>query len=386
MGVLANEYVVFARTSPAQKLLIVNACQQRGGIVAVTGDGVNDSPALKKADIGVAMGITGTDVSKDAADMILLDDNFASIVKGIEEGRIIFDNLKKSIAYTLSSNIPEISPYLLYVTAGFPLPLSTPLILCVDLGTDMAPAISMAYEGKESNIMTRKPRDPERDNLVTWRLVSFAYLQIGILQALAGFYAYMVVLWDSVGIDPRSLTNLDADTKFDRSDDALYCCDYANCMYLSANGDRHYTNGKQVTNDMWKEACDDKYPNYQDWAVWNLQKQDRIDALKAAQTAYFISIIVVQWADLLICKTRTLSIFTHGMNNTFMNKAIIFETILGAGISYLPFINIVGTRPLKFVWWCSAIPFNFFIFLYDESRKAWIRKNPKGWLQRTTYW
>lgn len=382
--VLANEYVVFARTSPAQKLLIVNACQQRGGIVAVTGDGVNDSPALKKADIGVAMGITGTDVSKDAADMILLDDNFASIVKGIEEGRIIFDNLKKSIAYTLSSNIPEISPYLLYVCAGFPLPLSTPLILCVDLGTDMAPAISMAYEGKESNIMTRKPRDPEHDNLVTWRLVSFAYLQIGILQALAGFYAYMVVLWDGEGIDPRSLTNLDADGRFDRSDALLYCCNYANCLYYDQASEERFYTTPGMDNDKWSAACSGI--SWGDWAVKALDKQARIDVLKAAQTAYFISIIVVQWADLLICKTRTLSIFEHGMNNTFMNKAIVFETILGAGISYLPFVNLVGTRPLKFVWWCSAIPFNFFIFLYDESRKAWIRKHPKGWLQRTTYW
>merc|ERR1712038_615305 len=188
--VLANEYVVFARTSPAQKLLIVNACQQRGGIVAVTGDGVNDSPALKKADIGVAMGITGTDVAKEAADMILLDDNFASIVNGVEEGRIIFDNLKKSIAYTLSSNIPEIAPFLLFQTAAIPLPLSTVMILLVDLGTDLAPAISMAYEGKEADIMDRAPRNPDIHKLVTWRLVSFAYLQIGVLQALAGFYSY----------------------------------------------------------------------------------------------------------------------------------------------------------------------------------------------------
>jgi soluble P-type ATPase len=132
-NVLTRKFCVFARTSPRQKLLIVAACQERGGIVAVTGDGVNDSPALKKADIGVAMGITGTEVAKDAADMILLDDNFSSIVNGVEEGRIIFDNLKKSIAYTLSSNIPEIAPFLIFQCFGIPLPLSTVMILLVDL-------------------------------------------------------------------------------------------------------------------------------------------------------------------------------------------------------------------------------------------------------------
>jgi sodium/potassium-transporting ATPase subunit alpha len=138
--------IVFSRTSPQQKLIIVEGCQRQGAIVAVTGDGVNDSPALKKADIGVAMGIAGSDVSKQAADMILLDDNFASIVIGVEEGRLIFDNLKKSIAYTLTSNIPEISPFLFFIIFNVPLPLGTVTILCIDLGTDMVPAISLAYE------------------------------------------------------------------------------------------------------------------------------------------------------------------------------------------------------------------------------------------------
>jgi sodium/potassium-transporting ATPase subunit alpha len=194
--ILDHSQIVFARTSPQQKLIIVENNQRRGEIVAVTGDGVNDAPALKKADIGVAMGIMGSDVSKEAADMILLDDNFASIVSGVEEGRLIFDNLKKSIAYTLSSNIPEIAPFLTYITLECPLPLGTVLILCVDLGTDMIPAISMAWEQAESDIMKRPPRNADIDRLVTKKLIMFSYLQIGVIQALAGFYTFFVVLMD----------------------------------------------------------------------------------------------------------------------------------------------------------------------------------------------
>merc|ERR1719462_713157 len=211
--VLTKKSIVFARASPQQKLIIVQACQERGGVVAVTGDGVNDSPALKKADIGVAMGVTGTDVAKESADMILKDDNFASIVNGVEEGRIIFDNLKKSIAYTLSSNIPEIAPFLFYQVAGIPLPLPTVMILLVDLGTDLAPAISMAHEGAEADIMQRAPRKQNVDKLVTMRLISFSYLQIGCIQALAGFYAYFVVLWN-YGIAPADTIGMDDDNLF----------------------------------------------------------------------------------------------------------------------------------------------------------------------------
>merc|ERR1712214_145154 len=262
--------IVFARTSPQQKLIIVEGCQRMGRIVAVTGDGVNDSPALKKADIGVAMGIVGSDVSKQAADMILLDDNFASIVTGVEEGRLIFDNLKKSIAYTLTSNIPEISPFLLFILADVPLPLGTVTILCIDLGTDMVPAISMAYEKAETDIMKRAPRDSARDKLVNERLISMAYGQIGMLQALSGFIVYFVILMEN-GFLPEDLLGL-----------------------------RKYWDSAAI-NDL-----KDSYG--QEWTY-----RDRKILEYTCHTAFFVSIVVVQWADLIICKTRKNSVFQQGM-------------------------------------------------------------------------
>jgi sodium/potassium-transporting ATPase subunit alpha len=169
--------VVFARTTPEQKLLIVDACQRLGHVVAVTGDGVNDSPAIKKANIGVAMG-SGSDVAQNAADMVILNDDFSSIVNGVEEGRLIFDNLKKSIAYTLTSNIPEIWPFIFFIIFSVPLPLTTVLILCIDLGTDMVPAIAFAYEHPELDIMERYPRNSKVDYLVGKKMISFSYLQL----------------------------------------------------------------------------------------------------------------------------------------------------------------------------------------------------------------
>jgi sodium/potassium-transporting ATPase subunit alpha len=185
--------IIFARVAADQKLHIVRALQKKMHVVAVTGDGVNDAPALKTADIGIAMGISGTDVAKETADMILLDDNFASIVAAIEEGRGIYDNIRKFLTYILTSNIPEIVPYLAFALLRIPLPLTVIQILAVDLGTDMLPALGLGADKPEPGVMKRPPR-PRRERLLNWALLARAYLFLGAFEALAGMGAYFFVL------------------------------------------------------------------------------------------------------------------------------------------------------------------------------------------------
>ena len=185
--------IIFARVGADQKLRVVEALKRKGHIVAVTGDGVNDAPALKQAHIGIAMGIGGTDVAKEASDMILLDDNFASIVSAVEEGRAVFANIRKFLTYILTSNIPEIIPYLAFVLLKIPLPLTVMQILAVDLGTDMLPALGLGVEKADPDVMKKPPR-PRAERLLNWPLLARAYLFLGMLEAAAAMAAFFYVL------------------------------------------------------------------------------------------------------------------------------------------------------------------------------------------------
>jgi Ca2+-transporting ATPase len=188
---ILSDEVIFARVAPEQKLQVVSALQDMKQIVAVTGDGVNDSPALKKADIGVAMGISGTDVAKEAADMILTDDNFASIVNAIEEGRAVYNNIRKFVLYIFNSNMAAAVPMVLYLFSrgAIPLPLTIMQVLAIDLGTDMVPAMGLGVERPEAGIMYAPPRS-QTESLLSRSLVLKAFCWYGILEAAFGIAAY----------------------------------------------------------------------------------------------------------------------------------------------------------------------------------------------------
>ncbi|XP_021092056.1 potassium-transporting ATPase alpha chain 2 isoform X1 [Heterocephalus glaber] len=344
--ILANySEIVFARTSPQQKLIIVEGCQRQDAVVAVTGDGVNDSPALKKADIGIAMGIAGSDAAKNAADMVLLDDNFASIVTGVEEGRLIFDNLKKTIAYTLTKNIAELCPFLIYIIVGLPLPIGTITLLFIDLGTDIIPSIALAYEKAESDIMNRKPRHKKKDRLVNHQLAIYSYLHIGLMQALGAFLVYFTV-YAQQGFWPTSLINLRVRWEKDELNDV---------------------------EDSYGQEWTRYQRKYLEWTGY---------------TAFFVGIMVQQIADLIIRKTRRNSIFQQGL---FRNKVIwvgiasqiIIALILSYGLGSVTALSFTMLRPQ---YWFVAIPHAILIWVYDEVRKLFIRRYPGSWWDKNMYY
>lgn len=280
-----------------------------------------------------------------------MDDNFASIVRGIEEGRLIFANLKKSIAYTLTSNIPEITPFLCQITLKIPLALTTIMILCVDLGTDMLPAISFAYESPEQDIMKQPSRDRRKDKLVTWQLISFSYLQIGMIQAVAAFTAYFYVFQRVGNISSASLIN-----------------------------------GRQGV--VWEDNQDDDDNNldctFKDDSGDCIYYDERVDLLRRAQTAFLASIVITQIGCALACKTRLNSLFTQATLNWVLNFGILEEILLIVLLVYAPFLQYAfQTFPMDGVDWLVAIPFSVGIVLYDEVRKYWLRKvGPDHWFYK----
>ncbi|XP_067826827.1 potassium-transporting ATPase alpha chain 2-like [Heptranchias perlo] len=342
---VSHNEIVFARTSPQQKLIIVEACQRQGSIVAVTGDGVNDSPALKKADIGIAMGIAGSDAAKNAADMILLDDNFASIVTGVEEGRLIFDNLKKAIAYTLTKNMAELCPFLIYIITSIPLPIGTIAILLIDLGTDIIPSISLAYEKAERDIMNVQPRNSKRDRLVNVQLASYSYLQVGVIQSIGGFLCYFTVLADQ-GWLPSRIIGI-----------------------------------RLIWEDTTNNDVEDSYGQ-----EWTYRQRQYIQW--TCYTAFFVGIVIEQLADLIIRKTRRNSIFQQGI---FGNKVLWIGLLSQVGIAvflcYCPgMLESLHFIPLRVEYWFVAMPFAILIFVYDEIRKLFIRRHPGSWWDKNMYY
>ena len=412
---LMKRDVVFARTSPEQKLIIVDGCQKLSHVVAVTGDGVNDSPAIKKSDIGIAMGKVGTDVAKEAADIILLDDNFANIVLGIKRGRIIFDCLKKVTGYNLTSNVAELIPFLGFVIFQFPLPLTTISILCMDVFSIIYPNIALASEGAESIIMNRKPRNLKTDSLCTLRMFGYAYLFLGIIQCLGCFANYFAVLndygfsvssifflnnklgWGSYNMGNELISYNQYDTEYFGNPYA-YMADNFDILGLSNQEQLllkgyhrrfDYTTKKDISVDL-RVFFPDLSKKEDFWGgckINSINKKNNVqvcwtpDAIIHAQTAFFAGMITMQIANGLCYRTISQSIYSHVLNNWMMNIAYLVEIIIVFFLNYTPYLNdAFGFRALRWEHYVASMAFFGVMIFYDELRKLLVRsfKRPDG--------
>jgi sodium/potassium-transporting ATPase subunit alpha len=358
---LSRKQIVFARTMPQQKQDIVSHLQEMGHIVAVTGDGVNDAPALKKADVGVAMGIVGSDVAKEAAKVILTDDNFASIVNGIAEGRLIFDNLKKCIIYVLVHITPEFVPFLLFVAFQIPLTLQVIMILVIDLGTDMFPAIALAYEGMEGIIMEKPPRSTVTDRLASWRLWVMGYVWLGGLETALCFFTFYSIMAEW-GFTAASLVNsangfggtgnLVPFTFIKLATETDKCTAFCNASI--------WTNMPKTPGDEY--LCEKEFPcvancprlkffcdmgqnnpvwfNTRSYEYYDMNKDFssyRIDALSSAQSGYLFTIVLGQMATMLCVKTRFTSLFKRGLDNFYVNLSFPISLAVIVFVVFPPF-------------------------------------------------
>ncbi|CAK77664.1 unnamed protein product (macronuclear) [Paramecium tetraurelia] len=416
---LSKPQLVFARTSPAQKLIIVTACQKRGHIVAVTGDGVNDSPAIKKADIGIAMGITGSDVAQDAADMILLNDDFSNIVVGIQEGRRIFDNFKKVIAYALTANTAELIPFLAFIIFRLPLPLTTILVLCVQIGTDIFPSMVFVFEDADLDIMTRRPRN-SNEHLVSSQLIIYAYAQNGVLETCCGFFQWYVCFND-FGFTPQSLLFLlnkegvipKYNDIYDPSDPwfgnsnlrDLYPNKICEGTQLKGSQEIDWIYAKHGAYDLRMTLL--KCENGQivssiEWGSCNIEMISPVtnrpycyhtEASNYAQTSFFFGVVLGQICNYQSLRQLKNSFIYNGFNNIHMYLAYFLELLITLCLSYIEVFNAgFGTRDVLFIHYgICGLPFGILIIIWNEGRKYLIRyfksksSYPSWWERCVTY-
>jgi sodium/potassium-transporting ATPase subunit alpha len=337
-SILSKSGICFARTTPAHKLLIVKKCQTLlGAIVAVTGDGVNDAPALKQADVGVAMGLNGSAVAQESADILLMDDNFASIVDAIEEGRKIFENIKKTIAYTLAHILPEVVSAVLSLLGGLPAGLTALQVLTIDLGTELGPAISLAYEKAEANLMERKPRDPAKDRLVSPALMIYSYVISGVIITLGCLMAY----WFSYKQNDLRLSDFHAPG-------------YENGDFFSL------TVSEPVTIERTQRT-------------FSAAEQKQI--FSEGVTAFYITLTVAQFCHIWVCKTRISSLFVHGFDNKLTFYGVGAGLALVVLFCYVPGIqDIVGATIVGWVPWACALVTGAALLIYNETSKWYFRR------------
>lgn len=346
-----KQEIVFARTSPEQKLIIVKEFTKAGNVTAMTGDGVNDSPALKQSAIGVAMGLNGSDVAREAADIVLLDDNFASIVIGVREGRLLFANLKKSIAYTLCHLVPELVPVLLWCFGGCPQVMGSILALCIDLLTELAPSTSLAFEEPESNIMEVPPRNAKTDKLTSLTLLSYSYFQSGlILTGCCLLSCYLT--FARYGISVSDLFSMGGNY-FPASDSG------SAGIYVAPSSGNSFT------------------------------PDDQQEILNIVQGTWYLNIVAGQAVHLMVARSTTVSIFKHGIfSNVYSNYAVLVAILLGCFITYTPGVQGVvqsGNPFSELIVYACILEFGL-LWSWTEARKWFTRTYPKHWLNRFLAW
>uniref|UniRef100_A0A915DYZ5 Cation-transporting P-type ATPase N-terminal domain-containing protein n=1 Tax=Ditylenchus dipsaci TaxID=166011 RepID=A0A915DYZ5_9BILA len=337
---LQKKSLVFARTTPEQKLMIVEQCQKREQLIAMTGDGVNDAPALKKADIGIAMDlVNGSEVAKQASDIILMDDNFSSIVRAVQEGRVMYDNIKKLLAYTMPHSFPEVWPIIINFCFGWPVGITALQILCIDLGSEIFPGVAMAKEPIEGDVMSRPPRKMNKV-LVSNTLLAYSYIYTGQIQSLGCLLSYCYVFW-SHGINISDLW-------------------MSALTHWQKNGDIFYSNGR----------------------AFSVEEQLYIG--RQATSAWQMGIVFGQFFNIWSARTRRMSLFKHGfLSNKSLLMALVVELVLINIYVYCPGFNeFIGGAPIPLECWGLVAAVGMFIFTYNEIRKWCIRKWPTNSIVR----